>query len=404
MRAVVFHGVGDIRLDDVKEPKLKEPADAIVRITASAICGTDLHLIRGTVRGVKPGTVLGHEGVGIVEEVGKEVRNFRKGDRVVIASTIACGTCVYCRAGYFSQCDQANPNGPHAGSAYFGGDGESGAFHGLQAELARVPFANVGMLRIPAEVSDDDAVLLSDIFPTGFFAAKLAEIKRGDTVCVFGCGPVGQLAIMSAFLLGAGRVLAVDDREDRLEKAAGQGAEVINFEKEDPVEVVRALSGGIGVDRAIDAVGVDAMSAHHGPAARKAKAHRKEFAEEVQSIAPGARPDGKNWSPGEAPSQALLWAVECLAKAGTLAIVGVYPPAATHFPIGEAMSKNLSINGGSCNHRKYMPQLMQWVRSGVCRPSEILTQRTSLDDAIAAYKAFDRREPGWTKVELKSAA
>jgi threonine dehydrogenase-like Zn-dependent dehydrogenase len=404
MKAVVFHGIGDIRIDDVKEPKIQTPTDAIVRITASAICGTDLHLVRGTLPGMSPGTILGHEGVGLVEEVGADVRNMRPGDRVVVASTIACGSCVYCRAGYFSQCDKANPHGPEAGTAFFGGPKDSGPFQGLQAQYARVPFANVGLVRLPDEIDDDDAILLSDIFPTAMFGADIAEITDGDTVAVFGCGPVGQLTIASALLRGAGRVLAIDSRPDRLEEAARQGAEIINFDEEDPVETIKRLTGRIGVDRAIDAVGVDANCAHHGPAAKSARKHRKEFAEELAHIAPEQNPDGKNWHPGDAPSQVLSWAVDALAKAGTLSIIGVYPDASTRFPIGKAMNKNLSINAGNTPHRKYIPELINLVVSGAVRPSQILTNRASLEQAIDAYRAFDRREPGWTKVELQVAA
>jgi threonine dehydrogenase-like Zn-dependent dehydrogenase len=189
MKAVVFHGIGDIRLDNVKEPKLKDATDAIVRLTASAICGTDLHMIRGTLPGMKPGTILGHEGIGIVEEIGKDVRNFRKGDRVIVPSTIACGTCSYCRAGYTSQCDNANPNGAAAGTAFYGGPTDSGPFDGMQAEYVRVPFAHVNLVRIPDEITDDQAILMSDIFPTGYMGADLAEIVEGDVVAVFGCGP-----------------------------------------------------------------------------------------------------------------------------------------------------------------------------------------------------------------------
>src|SRR5436190_22531479 len=174
MKAIVYHGIGDIRLDKVPDPKLLEPNDAIVRLTASAICGTDLHFIRGTVPGVKSGTILGHEGVGIVENVGKDVRNLAPGDRVVVPSTIACGSCVYCRAGYYSQCDNANPNGPTAGTAFDGGPKESGPFDGMQAEFVRVPFANVNLVRLPDEISDDQAILLSDIFPTGYMGAEMA--------------------------------------------------------------------------------------------------------------------------------------------------------------------------------------------------------------------------------------
>src|SRR5262245_17297397 len=179
MKAVVFHEVGDIRLDDVPEPKIEAETDAIVRLTASAICGTDLHMVRGTLPGVKPGTILGHEGVGVIEAVGRDVRNFAVGDRVIIPSTISCGACSYCRAGYTAQCDVANPNGPLAGSAFYGGPAETGSFDGLQAELARVPFAAATLVKLPEEVNDDQAIMLSDIFPTGFFGARLAEIRPG---------------------------------------------------------------------------------------------------------------------------------------------------------------------------------------------------------------------------------
>lgn len=394
MKAVVFHGIGDIRLDDVKEPKLKQPSDAIVRITAAAICGTDLHMIRGTMPGMKPGTILGHEGVGIVEEVGKNVRNLRPGDRVVIPSTIACGSCVYCRAGYFAQCDKANPNGPEAGTAFFGGPAESGPFNGMQAEYVRVPYANVGLVKLPNEVSDDQAILLSDIFPTAWFGAHLAEIVDGDTVAILGCGPVGQFAIKSAQLMGAGRIFAIDRVESRLDMARAQGAEVINFDVEDPVAVIKELTEKTGVDRVIDAVGIDAEA---GDPKKMA-----EFASEQERIAPKQNPDGDLWRPGSGPSQALQWAVEIVAKAGTIGIIGVYPESATTFPIGKAMNKNLTIQMGNCNHRRYIPELLELVRSGAVDPAEILTNVEPVTNAIEAYEAFDVRQPGWIKVELKT--
>ena len=242
MKAVVFYGVGDIRLAEQPDPRIRERTDAVVRITASAICGTDLHMVRGTLPGMKPGTILGHEAIGIVEELGPDVRNFKAGDRVVIPSTIACGSCSYCRAGYQAQCDHANPNGPRAGSAFFGGPAETGPFQGLQAEKALVPFANVGLVKLPDDVTDDQAILLSDIFPTGYFGADLAEVKQGNTVAVFGCGPVGQFAILSARLRGAGRVLAIDNIQSRLDMAQAQGAETINFDLEDPVDALLRLT------------------------------------------------------------------------------------------------------------------------------------------------------------------
>lgn len=400
MKAVVFHGIGDIRLDDMPEPKIEEATDAIVRLTASAICGTDLHMIRGTLAGMIPGTILGHEGVGIVEEVGHNVRNLRVGDRVVIPSTIACGYCSYCRAGYQSQCDNANPHGAQAGTAFFGGPKQTGPFNGLQAEFARIPYANAGLVKLPQEVSDDQAILLSDIFPTAYFGAEIAEIIPGDTVAVFGCGPVGQFAIASAFLVGAGRVLAIDTIPSRLEMARMQGAEVIDFNKEDPVEVIHSLTGGIGVDRAIDAVGVDANRPHSGPAAQQAQKQAQEFQQEVQQIAPQTNPQEGNWHPGDAPSQVLTWAVKGLAKAGTLSIIGVYPENHRFFPIGIAMNKNLTINMGNCNHRKYIPSLVDMVRNGTVDPTNILTQVEPLTSVLDAYKAFDQRQAGWVKVEL----
>lgn len=400
MKAVVFNGIGDIRLEDVKEPKIRDPHDAIVRITSCAICGTDLHLIRGTLPGMKPGTILGHEGIGIVEDIGKEVRNLKKGDRVIIPSTIGCGYCSYCRAGYFSQCDNANPMGNNAGTSFFGGPAMSGSFNGLQAEMARIPFANVGLVKIPDDVSDDDAILLSDIFPTGYFGAEMAEIKSGDTVAVFGCGPVGQFAIMSAFIMGAGRVLAIDRIPSRLEMAKNAGAEIINFDEEDPTEVIRELTGGIGVDGVIDAVGVDAMQPEKGPALKRSRKLDKEFRRELESVAPRTNPHGKNWIPGNGPSQALLWAVESIAKAGTLSVIGVYPQTFQSFPFGMAMNKNLTMKAGNCNHRKYIPSLLEMVQGGMVSPQKMITQIGPMDSIIKAYKAFDERQPGWIKVEI----
>ena len=401
MKAVVFHDIGDIRLEEVKDPVIKNDFDAIVRITASAICGTDLHMIRGTLTGMKSGTILGHEGVGIVENIGRKVRNLAPGDRVVIPSTIGCGNCSYCRAGYYSQCDNANPNGPAAGTAFFGGPEQSGPFNGLQAEKAVVPFANINLVKLPEEVEDDDAILLSDIFPTGYMGAENAEIKPGNSVAVFGCGPVGQFTIASAKLFDAGRIFAIDNIESRLEMARAQGAEVINFDREDPIQVLNDLTGGIGPDRVIDAVGVDANMPHSGPAASKA---RKEHKGEKKEVAPGAKPKDGNWEPGDAPSQVLTWAVETVAKAGTISIIGVYSEKVKGFPIANAMEKNLTLKMGNCNHRRYVPDLIDLVRSGAVVPSEILTQSEPITSVIEAYKAFDERRPGWIKVKLEPSA
>jgi threonine dehydrogenase-like Zn-dependent dehydrogenase len=334
MRAVVWHGVGDIRIDDLPDPKVQEPTDAVVRLTASAICGTDLHFVRGTMAGMREGTILGHEGVGVVTETGPGVRNLRPGDRVVIPSTIGCGSCSYCRAGYFAQCDVANPNGPLAGTAFFGGPEPTGPFDGMQAELVRVPFANVGPVKLPDEVTDDQAIMFQ----------------------------------------GAGRVLAVDGEPSRLDAARRQGAETIDFNAEDPVQALRELTGGSGPDRVIDAVGVDAKAPQAGPAADEA------------SDNPSA--------------QALRWAVDGVAKAGTVGIIGVYPPQFEQFPIGLAMNKNLTLKMGNCNHRRYLPDLVTMTRAGAVDPSNVLTQVSDVGDAIEAYQAFDREDPGWIKVAL----
>ncbi len=400
MRAVVYHDVGDIRLDDVPEPKIQKATDAIIRVTASAICGTDLHLVRGTLPGMKPGTILGHEAIGIVEDVGKDVTNLRPGDRVVVPSTVGCGCCSYCRSGYFAQCDGANPNGPEAGTVFFGGPESTGALDGLQAEYARIPYAHVGPMKLPDEVSDEVAILLSDIFPTGYFGAKLAEIRPGDTVAIFGCGAVGLFSIISAFLLGAGRVIAVDRLRSRLRKAQARGAEIINFEEEDPVERLRDLTGGIGPDRVIDAVGVDSETAHQGPA-EASSAQQEEFRAELGQVAPRSKPEGESWIAGDAPTQALRWAVESVAKAGTLAIIGVYPLQLKSFPIGQAMNKNLTVQMGNCNHRKYLPRLIQMTASEQIKLDSILTQQEELVSALEAYEHFDQREEGWFKVKLE---
>ncbi|NGY66321.1 glutathione-dependent formaldehyde dehydrogenase [Lentzea sp. NEAU-D13] len=377
MKAVVWHGTGDIRLDEVDDPRVQEPTDAVIRITRSAICGTDLHMVRGTMPGMVEGTVLGHEAVGVVEEVGAAVRGFTPGDRVVVTSTIGCGTCSYCRAGYFAQCDTANPNGPAAGTCFFGGPKATGPINGLQAERARIPHAMTTLVRVPDEVSDDQAILVSDIFPTAWFGARLAEVGAGDTVLVLGAGVVGQFAIASAKRQGAGRVIVVDGVQSRLDKARAQNAEIVNFNEEDPVEVVKELTGGIGPDRVIEAVGVDAER-------------------------PGER-TGEQWKPGDAPRQALDWAVELVAKAGSIGIIGVYPPGFDDFPLGTAMNKNLTLRMGNCNHRRYVPRLLDLVQTGVVDPTAFITRHEKPTAAIDAYRSFDLREDGWLKTVLDVA-
>ena len=404
MKAVVFHGIGDIRLDNMPVPKLQERTDAIVRLTASAICGTDLHFIRGTFSGVKPGTILGHEGVGIVEEVGGGVRNLKRGDRVVIPSTVSCGSCSYCRAGYTAQCDIVNPGGPTAGTVFFGGPEAAGGLDGLQAEYARVPLAFQNLIKLPDSITDDQAILMSDIYPTAYYGAHLAEVRDGDVVAVWGAGPVGLFAALSAFQLGANRVIVLDEHADRLERARMLGAETVNVTEEDPLVAIKELTRGIGPNRAIDAVGVDSERPKTGPAAESTKDKAAELLQQSQKIASGAKPDGEQWKPGDAPALVSAWAVQSLAKAGTLGIIGVYPPTDEFFPIGAAMNKNLTINMGNCNHRTYIPKLIAKVQSGAADPAVILSQTEPMSDAIEAYKQFDLRRPGWIKVELNPSA
>ena len=395
MKAVVFRGIGDVRLEDVPEPKIQNPNDAIVRITASAICGTDLHFIRGTFSGMKDGRIIGHEALGIVEEVGSAVRNFRKGDRVIIPSTLGCGSCNYCRAGFYSQCDRINPAGKLGGTVFFGGPEPAGGLDGLQAEFARVPYAATNLMHLPEEITDDQGIMMSDILPTSYQAARMADIHPGDSVAIFGCGPVGMMAIACAQHMGAGRIFAIDLVESRLEHARRHGAEAINFGSENPVEVLRELTLGSGPDRVIDAVGVDATTAGAD------RSTEKQFESEMKVIAPDAKKAEKNWWIGGAPTQALEWAVASIAKAGTLSIIGVYPPQLKSFPVGEMMNKNITVRAGNCNHRKYLPRLIELVRSGVVRPEQFFTQKSPMSSVIDAYHHFDQHEHGWLKVKLE---
>jgi len=402
MKAVIFHAIGDIRIEEVPEPTIEKPTDAIVRLTASAICGTDLHFVRGTFSGVDKGQILGHEAVGVVESVGAEVSAIEVGQRVIIPSTIGCGYCQFCKNQFYAQCDNANPGGKLAGTSFFGGPAAAGGYKGLQAEKARVPWADTNLVPIPDEINDDQAILMSDILPTAWFGADLAQIEEGDHVVVFGCGPVGQLAIASAMLMG-GQVIAVDRLPDRLKMARKQGAQTVNFDEVEPVETILKLTAGDGARRIIDAVGIDAQHAHDGPATPGLFGKLADAVEQ-RLVEPVVKTLGRHFVGGDSPNQVLKWAVEAIAKGGTLSIIGVYPPTDTRFPIGQAMNKNLTIRMGNCNHRRYYDVLIDHVRSGRLDPTKILTQTEPMTGAIDAYKAFDERQPGWMKVELEPAS
>jgi threonine dehydrogenase-like Zn-dependent dehydrogenase len=358
--------------------------------------------VRGTFSGVDKGQILGHEAVGVVESVGADVSAIKVGQRVIIPSTIGCGYCQFCKNEFYAQCDNANPGGKLAGTSFFGGPAAAGGYKGLQAEKARVPWADTNLVPIPDEISDDQAILMSDILPTAWFGADLAQIEEGDHVVVFGCGPVGQLAIASAKLMG-GKVIAVDRLPDRLEMARQQGAQTVNFDEVEPVEAIVKLTDGDGARRIIDAVGIDAQHAHGGPA-KPGLFGKLGDAVEQRLVEPAVKTLGHHFVGGDRPNQVLKWAVEAIAKGGTLSIIGVYPPTDTHFPIGQAMNKNLTIRMGNCNHRRYYDVLIDHVRSGRLDPTKILTQTEPMTGAIDAYKAFDERQPGWMKVELEPAS
>jgi threonine dehydrogenase-like Zn-dependent dehydrogenase len=398
MKAVVFHGVGHIVLDDVDEPKIESATDAVIKIVSSSICGTDLHMVRGTMTGMKYGTILGHEAVGIVEKIGQSVKSVKVGDRVVVCSTIACGDCTYCKYEEYASCDRSNPNGPEAGTAFFGGPESTGPFNGLQAERARIPYADSVLVKLPKAVTDADGLLCSDIFPTGYMGAEMADVKQGDYIAVFGCGPVGQMAIASAIYMGAKEVFAIDICPDRLKVAEQQGAIAINFEKLDPVQSLREMTNGFGPDGVIDAVGIDAVRPHKGPAVSIVEV--VESAIEKTAAAPLAVLTGNHWKKGDGPDQVLRWCVDSVRKSGVVSIIGVYPETEEFFPIGKAMGKSLTVRAANCSHRKYIPKCLDMMKNSQFKPSKILTVFNGLENAIECYKHFDKREPGWLKVEL----
>lgn len=398
MKAVIFHGVGHIIIDEVDDPKIEASTDAVIKIVTSSICGTDLHMLRGTMTGMRYGTILGHEAVGIVEKVGPNVESVKPGDRVVVCSTIACGDCVYCQAKEFASCDRANPNGPDAGTAFFGGPESTGSFNGLQAERARIPYADAVLVKLPKEVSDADGLLCSDIFPTGYMGAEMADVKEGDSVAVFGCGPVGQMAIAAAFHLGAKEVFAIDVVADRLKVAKQQGAIPINFEKVDPVEQLRKRTNGFGPDGVIDAVGIDAQRPHKGPATSIVGV--METMLEKTAGAPFAVLTGNHWQKGDGPQQVLQWCVDSVRKSGVVSIIGVYPETEETFPIGRVMSKALTVRAANCSHRKYIPKCLKMMEETHFKPSTILTVFEGLENAVDCYRHFDKRDAGWLKVEL----
>ena len=389
MKAVRYYGKEDIRVETVPDPKILNPRDAIVKITSTAICGSDLHLYGGFIPTMHKGDILGHEFMGEVVEVGRANSRLKVGDRVVVPFTIACGNCFFCRQQQWSLCDNSNPNAwvaeklyGFSGSGLFGYSHMYGGYPGGQAEYARVPFADVGPIKIPESLSDDQVLFLSDIFPTGYMAAENCDIKPGDTVAVWGCGPVGQFAIKSAYLLGAERVIAIDRFQDRLDMAAAEGkAETLNYMQVDSlVDELRAMTGGQGPDSCIDAVGLEAHGTTLDAWYDRAK---------VSMAMATDRP------------HALRQAINACRKGGTISIPGVYGGFLDKFPLGAAFAKGLTLKMGQTHVHKYLPILLERIERMEIDPSFVITHRVGLDDAPQMYKTFREKQNGCIKVVMK---
>src|SRR5665213_1322953 len=388
MKAVCWMGKSKVETLEVPDPVLLNPHDAIIKVTKTAICGSDLHLFDGFIPTMEQGDVLGHEFMGIVEEVGKEVTNLKRGDRVVVPFTIACGNCLFCKQKMWSACDNTNPNAHlmeglygYSGSALFGYSHMMGGYAGGQAQYVRVPFANVGPLKIESDLPDEKVLFLSDIFPTGYMAAENAQIQEGDAVAVWGCGPVGQFAIASAYMLGAGRVIAIDRLPERLEMARSIGAITVDYSEED-VSVLTALkdlTGGIGPDSAIDAVGLEAHFADLQGVYDKIKT-----ALMLETDRPGV----------------LRQAIQAVRKGGTLSIPGVYGGVLDKVPFGAAFGKGITMKMGQTHMHKYMKPLLERVEKGQIDPSYIISHRITLDEAPEMYKVWRDKKEKVTKIVI----
>lgn len=386
MKAICWHGKKDVRVENVPEPKILNKRDAILKITLTAICGSDLHLYHGVIPTMEEGDILGHEFMGEVVEVGTEVPSLKKGDRVVVPFCIACGNCFFCQNQMTSLCDNSNPNASMAeklygfsGAGLFGYSHLYGGYAGGQAQYVRVPFADVGPLRIPESVSDERALFLTDIFPTGYMAAENCNIHAGDVIAVWGCGPVGQFAIRSAYLLGASRVIAIDNIASRLELAKKGGAEALNYSDGDVVEHLKQMTAGRGPDACIDAVGLEA----HGTTADAIYDYAK-MAMKLETDRP----------------HVLRQAIQACRKGGVVSIPGVYGGVVEKFPLGVAFSKGLTFKMGQTNVHKYLKPLLDRVEKGDIDPSFVITHRLSLDQGAEGYSTFDGQD-GCIKVVLR---
>ncbi len=391
MRAVCWHGVHDVRVETVPQPRILNPRDAIIQVTLTSICGSDLHLYDGYVPSMLPGDILGHEFMGRVVEVGGEVQNLEIGDRVVVPFPIACGQCYFCRHEMWSLCDNSNPKAWMAEAVYgyspagiYGYSHLMGGYAGGQAEYVRVPFADVGPMKVPEDVVDEQAIFLTDTLPTGYMAAENCAIKAGDTVAVWGCGPVGQFAILSAYLLGAERVIGIDTVPERLAMAREHaGAETLDYEATSVVASLKELTGGRGPDACIDAAG---MEASHG--GLEGLYDKVKQAVRLETGRP----------------HALREAIQACCKGGVLSLAGVYGGVIDKVPMGAAFNKALTFKMGQTHVHKYLRPLLEHIQQGRLNPAFIITHRMSLEDAAQAYEMFKHKEDGCVKVVLQPAA
>ncbi|MEW6161186.1 MAG: zinc-dependent alcohol dehydrogenase [Verrucomicrobiota bacterium] len=386
MKAVCWHGKFDVRVENVPDPKILNPRDAIVKVTSTAICGSDLHIYDGVIPMMQRGDILGHEFMGEVIELGNAVKNLRIGDRVVVPFSIACGNCYFCQHDMWSLCDNSNPHAALAEQMFgyseaglFGYSHLYGGYAGGQAEYVRVPFADIGPLKVPADLTDEQVLFLSDIFPTGYMAAENCQIKPGDIVAVWGCGPVGQFAIRSAFMLGAERVIAIDGEARRLQMAERQGAQTIVSDVH-VTDQIKELTGGRGPDGCIDAVGLEAHARLHDTRYDQSK-KQLDFSTKYPHV--------------------LRQAIEACRKGGVISIAGVYAGMLKKFPLGVAFAKGLTFKMGQTHVHRYMRLLLEKIQRGHVDPTFVITHRLPLEDAPNGYGIFNEKEDGCVKVVLK---
>ncbi len=388
MKALCWHGKGDIRCDTVPDPKIQHPRDAIIKVTSCAICGSDLHLMDGIIPSMMSGDVLGHETMGEVVEVGSENKALKVGDRVVVPFTIACGECFFCKKGLFSGCERSNPNHKmaeelwgHSPAGLFGYSHLLGGYAGGQAEYLRVPFADVGPIKVPDGLTDDQVLFLSDIFPTGYMAADFCDIQQGDTIAIWGCGPVAQFAIRSAFLLGAERVIAIDTVPERLAMARDAGAETLDFAKDDIYQSLLDMTKGRGPDACIDAVGTEA----HATTGIDSVLDRVKQAAFLGTDRP----------------HVLRQAIHSCRNGGIVSIVGVYGGLLDKIPMGSAINRGLTFKMAQTPVQKYIKPLLERIEKGEIDPSFVITHSAKLEDGPDMYKTFRDKQDGCIKVVLK---